>query len=121
VITLFLPAGPLQPALWEQGVAAVLAPAGAALYLATVAAGRRGGLVTTGPFALVRHPMYLAFFLLLGATAALAHAGWRSAPALAMYLAGSELRAAREEAALAGEAYAAYRARTRWRYFPGFW
>jgi protein-S-isoprenylcysteine O-methyltransferase Ste14 len=121
VITLFLPAGPLQPALWEQGVAAVLAPAGAALYLATVAAGRRGGLVTTGPFALVRHPMYLAFFLLLGATAALAHAGWRSAPALAMYLAGSELRAAREEAALAGEDYAAYRARTRWRYFPGFW
>ena len=119
LITLFLPAGALQPGPGEQAIAAVLAPAGAVLYLATVAAGRRGGLVTTGPFAVVRHPMYLAFFLLLGATAALAHAAWRTVPALAVYLVGSELRAAHEESALAGAAYAAYRARTRWRYFPG--
>jgi protein-S-isoprenylcysteine O-methyltransferase Ste14 len=119
VITLFLPAGPLQPARAELVAALVLAPAGAVLYLATVAAGRRGGLVTTGPFALVRHPMYLAFFLLLAATAALAAAGWRTLPALALYLAGSELRLAYEESALAGPAYTAYRARTRWRYLPG--
>jgi len=119
VITMFLPEGALRPTPWELALALGLAPAGAGLYLATVAAGRRGGLVTTGPFALVRHPMYLAFFLLLAATAALAAAGWRTIPALAVYLAGSELRLAHEEAALAGTAYSAYRARTRWRYLPG--
>ncbi len=119
VITLGLPDGPLRPSRAELMLALVLAPAGAGLYLATVAAGRRGGLVTSGPFALVRHPMYLAFLLLLGATAALAAAGWRTAPAVALYLAGSELRLAHEESALAGAAYAAYRARTRWRYLPG--
>jgi len=119
VITLFLSDGPLRPTPFELIVALVLAPAGAGLYLATVAAGRRGGLITSGPFALVRHPMYLAFLLLLAATAALAAAGWRTVPALALYLAGSELRLAHEESALAGSAYSAYRARTRWRYLPG--
>lgn len=119
VITIFLPDGPLRPTPIELTLALLLAPAGAALYLATVAAGRRGGLVTTGPFAVVRHPMYLAFLLLLAATAALAAAGWRTVPALVLYLAGSELRLAHEEAALDGVAYSAYRARTRWRYFPG--
>ncbi len=119
VITLFLPDGPLRPTPVELILGLILAPAGAALYLATVVAGRRGGLVTTGPFALVRHPMYLAFLLLLAATAALAAAGWRTVPALALYLAGSELRLAHEESASAGTAYSAYRARTRWRYLPG--
>lgn len=119
VITLFLPEGPLRPTTVELMLALALAPAGAAIYLATVAAGRQGGLITTGPFSIVRHPMYLAFLMLLAATAALAAAGWRSVPAMALYLAGSELRLAHEESALAGAAYSAYRARTRWRYLPG--
>lgn len=119
VITMALPDGPLRPSQAELVAALGLAPAGAALYLATVAAGRRGGLITSGPFALVRHPMYLAFLLLLGATAALAAAGWRTVPAVALYLIGTELRLAHEESALAGAAYTAYRARTRWRYLPG--
>jgi len=118
-ITAFLPAGPLVPSSFELGAALVLAPSGALLYLATIAASRTGGLITRGPFAVVRHPMYLAFLLLLGATAALAAAGWRTVAAVALYLAGSELRLAREESALASSAYEAYRRTTRWRYLPG--
>ncbi len=119
-ITAFLPAGPLAPSSLELGVAFVFAPCGALLYLATIAVGRSGGLITRGPFALVRHPMYLAFLLLLASTAALAAAaGWRTAAAIALYVAGSELRLAHEESALASPAYAAYRQSTRWRYLPG--
>ena len=111
-ITAFLPAGPLAPSSFELGVALVLAPCGALLYVVTIAAGRSGGLITRGPFSLVRHPMYLAFLLLLASTAALA-------AAVALYVAGSELRLAHEESALASPAYAAYRKSTRWRYLPG--
>ena len=118
-ITAFLPAGPLAPSSFELGVALVLAPCGALLYVVTIAAGRSGGLITRGPFSLVRHPMYLAFLLLLASTAALAAAGWRTAAAVALYVAGSELRLAHEESALASPAYAAYRKSTRWRYLPG--
>ncbi len=118
-ITAFLPSGPLAPSQFELGVALALAPGGAILYAATIAAGSAGGLITRGPFAFVRHPMYLAFLLLLVATAALAAAGWRTVAAVALYLAGSELRLAHEEAALSSPAYEAYRRTTRWRYLPG--
>jgi protein-S-isoprenylcysteine O-methyltransferase Ste14 len=73
------------------------------------------GLVTSGPFGLVRHPIYLGF-LMVAAGQALAFASW---PALVVLLGGivpSFLwRAGREERMLSrvfGERYERYRRRT---------
>lgn len=80
------------------------------------------GLVTSGAFAVVRHPMYLGFFLLVMATALLASARWTMLAALAVYALGTEMRVAKEEAELEqrfGGEHVRYRARTRWRWLPG--
>lgn len=71
-------------------------------------------LVTSGPYAYVRHPMYLAV-LLFAAGMALGWRGGAHALALAALAAVLHAKAAREEALLAQRfpGYAAYRARTR--------
>lgn len=120
-VTLTLGDGPLRPAVWEMAAALVLAPLGAALYWWALRSGS-AGLVTGGAFAVVRHPMYLGFFLLVVATALLASARWTLAAAVVVYAVGTEMRVAREEAELGrlfGEEHARYRARTRWRWLPG--
>ncbi len=78
-------------------------------------------LVTSGPFALVRHPIYLAMLcFLLGLAAATAHerALWLALP---VFVIGTLIRTTREEALLRaqfGTAYEAYAARVK-RFIPG--
>ncbi len=71
-------------------------------------------LVTTGPYAYVRHPMYLAV-LLFGAGMLAGWQGWPHAAAFAVLCAALHFKANREEALLSARFpdYAAYRARTR--------
>lgn len=102
------------------GVAWVFAVNGAAHAAVQVQAGQR--LVTTGPYALVRHPMY-GFALALLLALPLALGSW---PAVALGLALGAMMAIRardEEALLLTElpGYAAYRTRCRWRMVPGLY
>ena len=79
-------------------------------------------VISTGPYAWVRHPIYLAFLAMLIATGLLVSDGVKLILPVLLYLAGSELRIASEEAELAKkfpEGYAIYRSRTRRRYLPG--
>jgi protein-S-isoprenylcysteine O-methyltransferase Ste14 len=73
-------------------------------------------LITTGPYATVRHPIYLALFGLILASA-LQFATWVGvAVATVLYLAGTVIRIRAEEGLLAqrfGNEFARYRARTR--------
>ena len=79
-------------------------------------------LVTIGAYSYLRNPIYLAFLMMLLATACVASAGLNTLAAVALYLIGSEIRIASEEADLLASfpnEYAAYQRRTRWRYLPG--
>jgi protein-S-isoprenylcysteine O-methyltransferase Ste14 len=116
-----------SPALLLASAGSLLAVAGAALVLRSRAelgpawsfvpkADQGTGIVTTGPYRLVRHPIYLAF-ILLAMGEALAFASWL---ALGIVLFGIvptfAWRARAEEKLLGrtfGERYAAYRRRTR--------
>jgi protein-S-isoprenylcysteine O-methyltransferase Ste14 len=78
-------------------------------------------LVRTGPYALVRHPIFLALLMLLAATL-LTWTRWPWWPAsLALCLAGTEIRVRTEDRLLAGRfgaAFTAYRNAVR-AYIPG--
>lgn len=125
-ITLRLGAGALtSEPLALMGIL-VLAPSSAALFVwALKSALRNPGtdvLVTHGAFGWVRHPMYLAFFMMLIATGLLMPSPGRLCAAIFLYLAGSELRIASEEKDLSERFHAEYEQycrRTRWRYLPG--
>jgi protein-S-isoprenylcysteine O-methyltransferase Ste14 len=124
-ITLALPEGPLRPRTFELVAVLILAPLGAGLFIwATLSAKAHIGerlLVIDGAYRWLRHPIYLAFLSLLLATGLLASAGLRLAAGLALYVAGTELRIAVEEAELTEKfaEYTDYRSKTRWRYLPG--
>ena len=125
-ITYRLSDTPLRPQPFELVAAALLAPFAAALFVwALLSAPRHAGpdrLVTSGVYAWLRHPIYLAFLAMLLATGLLASARQGLLVAVVLYLAGSEKRIASEEEDLARtfrDEYEQYRLRTRWRYFPG--
>lgn len=79
-------------------------------------------VVSTGPYAIVRHPMYAGATLYLLGTPLLL-GSWYGLAALPLLLAALCLRIRIEEATLreglAG--YGAYAARVRWRVVPGVW
>ena len=80
-------------------------------------------LVRDGPFALMRHPIYVALFGMLAATAiALGHAP-NLIVAAPLYIVGTLMRVGSEEKLLRvafGEAYEAYARRVK-RFIPGIW
>jgi protein-S-isoprenylcysteine O-methyltransferase Ste14 len=124
--TLSMSNQPLRPRTFELAGTLALAPLAASLFawslLSAPSNTGTGTLVTGGAYAWLRHPMYLAFLAMLVATGLLVSAGLKLIAAVFLYLAGSELRIASEEADLAERFpadYAQYRLRTRWRYLPG--
>ena len=125
-LTLSMTAGPLRTPVPHLAVVAALSPLAAALFVWSMRSAPAGAgpdtLVTTGAYARLRHPIYLAFLLMLLATGLLVAPTPALVLAIALYLAGSEFRINDEERDLAarhGAAWAQYRARTRWRYLPG--
>ena len=79
-------------------------------------------VVDTGPYALVRHPMYVASILIL-AGMLLPLGSWYGLAAMPLILTGIGRRAVAEEGTLARElsGYADYRGRVRYRLIPGLW
>lgn len=125
-ITLSLRDGPLLPRAFELVGTLALAPLAAALFGWAIRSVRSDAtsktLVTEGAYAWLRHPMYLAFLGMLLATGLIVSAGLTLVAASVLYVAGSELRIASEEAELEEKFpadYAQYRLNTRWRYLPG--
>jgi len=117
---------PLSPlALGEAAAVALLMAGAVALFVwATRTMGRNWSivartrsdheLVTTGPFAYVRHPIYSAMALLLLAMAIGLGTEWRLIGTLPLYALGTWLRIIEEEKLLRasfGAAYDAYAAR----------
>ena len=126
VITGTLDAGPLHPRRFELFGALLCAPLGALLFVWAIRSAPRSAelriLATGGAYRWVRHPIYLSLFAMLLATGMLASSGIPLAVGVVCYLAGSELRIAHEEAALAREfpeEFPRYQQQTPWRYLPG--
>lgn len=79
-------------------------------------------VITSGPYALVRHPMYLSIILILLATPIALGSYWGIIPTLA-YLPLLAARAKNEEELLINDlpGYREYMQKTRYRLFPGIW
>jgi protein-S-isoprenylcysteine O-methyltransferase Ste14 len=79
------------------------------------------GLVTRGPYAVVRHPVYAAY-VLIQCGYVLQAVSLRNIAVLAVATGCNAGRTICEESALAEHSgYAAYRQRVRWRLLPGVW
>jgi protein-S-isoprenylcysteine O-methyltransferase Ste14 len=78
------------------------------------------GLVTGGPYAIVRHPLYAAY--MVGGIGYLIQSlsVWNAVVDL-VAVGCQLLRVKAEERHLAGPAYDEYRERVRWRLWPGIW
>jgi protein-S-isoprenylcysteine O-methyltransferase Ste14 len=85
-----------------------------------VTSGQR--VVSSGPYAVVRHPMYSGALLFLLATPLALASWWALIPAVAA-CAAIVVRLLDEETFLAQhlDGYQAYRDRVRWRLVPGVW
>ena len=72
-------------------------------------------LITSGPYRVIRHPIFGALLALLVATALIVSATWAAWLALGVYLVGTEIRIKAEDGLLErrfGKLYADYRMRT---------
>ncbi len=76
------------------------------------------GLKTSGPYRLVRHPVYVGE-LIVSAGVVVANPTWLAAGTLALWWLLQCWRMVREERVISG--YEGYRAATRWRVLPGVW
>lgn len=78
--------------------------------------------ITTGPYALVRHPMYLAMILMMVATPLALGSYWAFIPSLAL-IPLLAVRAKNEEELLIQDlpGYREYTQKVRYRLFPGVW
>jgi protein-S-isoprenylcysteine O-methyltransferase Ste14 len=79
-------------------------------------------VITTGPYRVVRHPMYSGLMLLLPGCALVLGSAWSFAP-ITMLMATFIVRTALEDGALWRElpGYKEYGTRTRYRLVPGVW
>jgi protein-S-isoprenylcysteine O-methyltransferase Ste14 len=129
LLALFLP-GPWRPTL--AGPALALAAA-SILWLraalqhlgrqwrvqAVIAADHE--LITTGPYRLLRHPVYLAFLGMIVATVLVRGHVLAGVLAILVFSGGTEIRVRAEERLLLNafqSRFSEYRARTRWAYLP---
>lgn len=89
---------------------------------AVVEVGEGQALVSTGPYGVVRHPMYAGTGIMLVGVALALGALWALAPA-ALLMASMVVRLVDEEKLLVAEldAYAQYRQKVRYRLVPGVW
>ena len=83
---------------------------------------RHQQVITTGPYALVRHPMYTGMILLMAGMPLVLGSWWTFVPVVALTL-GVIIRMLFEEALLRRElpGYKEYAHRTRYRLLPGIW
>ena len=79
-------------------------------------------VIDTGPYALVRHPMYVGVILMYSATPLALGSWWALIPAL-LIIPLLVMRTLGEEKLLAGEldGYSAYMDKVKWRLIPGIW
>ncbi len=85
--------------------------------------GERGHrVITTGPYAIVRHPMYVGLILVLAGAPLFLGSGWAFLPVGIVCL-GLVIRAALEDRMLLKElpGYTAYAHKTTYRLIPGVW
>jgi protein-S-isoprenylcysteine O-methyltransferase Ste14 len=119
---------------WLSAVGAVALAAGLAIVHLTfiensftapvvrIQAERGHRVITSGPYRIVRHPMYAGMIPYLLGTALLLGSWWGAA-LVPLLIAGLAPRAVFEERFLAArlDGYADYAARVRWRLVPGIW
>ena len=79
-------------------------------------------VITNGPYALVRHPMYLSMILMMTASPLALGSYWAMLPSI-LFILLLAARAKNEEELLQKElsGYSEYMQKTRYRLFPGIW
>ncbi len=80
-------------------------------------------VVTTGPYSIVRHPMYLGAILMYSFTPLALGSYWAIFPAVVLLIPILVARILNEEEVLARDlkGYKEYMARTKYRLIPGVW
>jgi protein-S-isoprenylcysteine O-methyltransferase Ste14 len=125
--TLFRPVGAHPP--WGVGAGLACQLLGLAVCLASLCALGRSfgfaaadrGLVTRGPYAVVRHPVYAAYVIIQLGYLLQFMALWNALVMLAATGCNIGRALAEERVLAASGGYAGYRAQVRWRLLPGIW